>query len=69
MGAKIDPEHKLPQVATYLCIWCDGEFAFVSGEFRCPDCGNDDPKDLIVIHMIDDPQEQALYCPIDWHGG
>ena len=69
MKAKMDPEHKPPVVATYLCIWCDTEFPFAGGVFKCPDCGNNNPEDLIVIHLVDDEQENALYCPIDWHGG
>jgi Zn finger protein HypA/HybF involved in hydrogenase expression len=69
MRAKMSPEQKPPQVATYLCIWCDTEFSYEDGEFACPDCGNKDPRDLIVIHMVDDPAEHALYCPIDFQGG
>lgn len=60
---------KAPEKATYLCIWCDCEFEYTSGELACPSCGNSRHVDIIPIYMEDSPVEELLSTKEDWHGG
>jgi hypothetical protein len=62
---------KMPQKpaesAQYLCIWCDCSFPFEQGILVCPNCGNN--KDLVAIHVENNPDEQMLYAKDEFHGG
>ncbi len=70
MKAKLpESEQTLVSGARYLCVWCDAEFSIKKGELRCPSCGNNQVRDIIPIYLENDPQEEALYCEVDFHGG
>lgn len=69
MKAKMPSSQKPPEAGEYVCIWCDTTFDYKSGDLMCPVCGNGNRRDLIPIHMEDNPQEDQLYTPSDWHGG
>lgn len=69
MKAKLPQGEKPVEAAKYLCVWCDTEFFVDKDELACPTCGNSDIKDIVPIYLEDDPQEEALYCPVDFSGG
>lgn len=66
------PGSKPAEPATYLCMNCDSAFKYgacADEELFCRKCGTDDMSFLIPIYVENNIQEQAMYCPIDWHGG
>ncbi len=70
MKAKLPHGEKVVESkAKYLCVWCDAEFHIKQGELKCPQCNNNNVKDIVPIYLEDDPQEEALYCPVDFTGG
>jgi len=50
-------------------MWCDFAFPYEKGTLACPKCQTDDTDFLIPIYRENNIQEQAMYCPIDFHGG
>ena len=69
MKAKMPQEQAPVSAGEYLCVWCDATFHLSRGLLKCPSCGNANRDDLVTIYVEDNPREEALYCPIDWHGG
>lgn len=62
-------EPRLHKPGHYECIWCDCCFIFKSGKLTCSNCGSENETDLVLIHMEDDPVEQAMLSSDNFHGG
>jgi len=60
---------KPAETATYLCNKCNKSFDFKEGTLTCPSCHNTSRKDMVPIYVRDNPAEEKMYTPEDWHGG
>lgn len=60
---------KPPETARYLCMRCNQEFDFRGGTMSCPVCGNTRKSEFVPIDVRNDPDEEQMYTPDDWHGG
>lgn len=72
MKAKMPPSQKPPEPGEYECIWCETIFEFSSDEnskLVCPNCGNNDRKDLVPVFIANLPEDETMYTASDFHGG
>ena len=67
MKAKMS--NKPPETAEYMCMKCNKQFTFSSGELLCPSCGNKNRSELVPTHVNNNPAEEKMYTNDDWHGG
>lgn len=61
--------NKPTEAAKYLCMNCNTQFLFQTGQLICPSCKNSRRSELVAIDIRDNPQEENMYTPDDWHGG
>lgn len=68
MKAKM-PGRRLAEAGEYFCNQCETRFYTSGGRLVCPVCGNTNQSDLVAVDIKDDPLEEEMYTPVDWHGG
>lgn len=68
MKAKM-PGQRIANAGEYLCNLCETQFYTSGGRLVCPVCGNSSQSDLVAVNVREDPLEEEMYMPSDWHGG
>lgn len=61
--------NKPGEAGKYLCMHCNKQFHFQTGQLTCPFCKNYRRSELVLIDVRDNRQEENLYTAVDWHGG